>query len=151
MGATLYLLRMASLGEHGLQAHRPSCLLACGVFWDRESELCPLPWQVYSSPLHHRRGPPVGINVCLFTCDLLEGKVPFLISTSPRAPTIPVSQISMKFWLKNPRISALSKNETSENPSILLPSEDEKCWLDLVTILCIRNNKATRARAACLG
>ena len=78
VGATLHLPCVASLvGEHRLQAHGLSCLLACGIFWEQGLELCPLHWQVYSSPLRHQGGPPAGISVCLFTCDSLEGKVPF--------------------------------------------------------------------------
>lgn len=33
-------------------------------------------------------------------------------------------------WVKDSGIAGLSKNEASDNLSILLPSEDPKCWLN---------------------
>ena len=38
-------------------AHGPSCRLACGVFLDQGSNLCPLHWQADSHPLHHQGSP----------------------------------------------------------------------------------------------
>ena len=34
-----------------------SCSVACGIFQDQGSNLCPLHWQVYFYPLCHHRGP----------------------------------------------------------------------------------------------
>ena len=38
-------------------AHRLTHSLACGVFLDQGSKLCPLHWQAYSYPLHHQGSP----------------------------------------------------------------------------------------------
>ena len=35
-------------------AHRPSCSVACGIFPDQGSNLCPLHWQADSQPLRHQ-------------------------------------------------------------------------------------------------
>ena len=59
------LIAMASLvAERGLQSagsvvvvHRLSCLTARGFFLDQELNLCPLRWEVDSSPLDHQRSP----------------------------------------------------------------------------------------------
>ena len=40
-------------------AHRLSGSTACGIFLDRGSNLCPLHWQVDSSPLDHQGSPVV--------------------------------------------------------------------------------------------
>lgn len=48
-----------------------------------------------------------------------------------RMQTDPVhSKSRWLIWVKDTRISGLSKNETSETLSILLPSEDQNCWLN---------------------
>ena len=38
-------------------AHRPSCSVACGIFLDQGSNLCPLHWQADSQPLRHQGSP----------------------------------------------------------------------------------------------
>ena len=48
------------LGSSGAAAHRLSCSVAHGVFPDQGSNLCPVYWQVDSSPLRHQ-GCPVSI------------------------------------------------------------------------------------------
>ena len=54
--------RARALGLVGLVivVHRLSCSLACGIFLDQESNLCPLLQQADSCPLHHQGTP------CLF-------------------------------------------------------------------------------------
>ena len=42
-------------------ARGPSCSVACGIFPDQGSNLCPLHWQADSQPLRHQGSP-----VCLF-------------------------------------------------------------------------------------
>ena len=49
---------------HRLQTHRlssvahgPSCSVACGIFPDQGSNLCPLHWQADSQPLCHQGSP----------------------------------------------------------------------------------------------
>ena len=42
-------------------AHGPSCSVACGIFPDQGSNLCPLHWQADSQPLCHQGSP-----ICLF-------------------------------------------------------------------------------------
>ena len=41
-------------------AHRPSCSVACGIFPDQGSNLCPLHWQADSQPLRHQGSPAGG-------------------------------------------------------------------------------------------
>ena len=38
-------------------AHGPSCSVACGIFPDQGSNLCPLHWQTDSQPLRHQGSP----------------------------------------------------------------------------------------------
>ena len=38
-------------------AHGPSCSVACGIFPDQGSNLCPLNWQADSQPLRHQGSP----------------------------------------------------------------------------------------------
>ena len=38
-------------------AHGPSCSVACGIFPDQGSNLCPLHWQADSQPLRHQGSP----------------------------------------------------------------------------------------------
>ncbi|KAJ8779522.1 hypothetical protein J1605_012406 [Eschrichtius robustus] len=38
-------------------AHGPSCSVACGIFPDQGSSLCPLHWQADSQPLRHQGSP----------------------------------------------------------------------------------------------
>ena len=38
-------------------AHGPSCSVACGIFSDQGSNLCPLHWQADSQPLRHQGSP----------------------------------------------------------------------------------------------
>ena len=38
-------------------AHGPSCSVACGIFPDQGSNLCPLHWQAASQPLRHQGSP----------------------------------------------------------------------------------------------
>ena len=38
-------------------AHRLSCSVACGIFPDQGSNLCPLHWQADSQPLRHQGSP----------------------------------------------------------------------------------------------
>ena len=38
-------------------AHGPSCSVACGIFPDQGSNLCPLHWQADSHPLRHQGSP----------------------------------------------------------------------------------------------
>ena len=38
-------------------AHGLSCSVACGIFPDQGSNLCPLHWQADSQPLHHQGSP----------------------------------------------------------------------------------------------
>ena len=38
-------------------AHGPSCSMACGIFPDQGSNLCPLHWQADSQPLHQQGSP----------------------------------------------------------------------------------------------
>ena len=38
-------------------AHGLSCFVACGIFSDQGSNLCPLHWQVDSQPLQHQGSP----------------------------------------------------------------------------------------------
>ena len=40
-------------------AHGPSCSMACGIFPDQGSNLCPLHWQADSQPLRHQGSPLV--------------------------------------------------------------------------------------------
>ena len=40
-----------------VMALRLSCAIACRIFPDRGSSLCPLHWQADSPPLHHQRSP----------------------------------------------------------------------------------------------
>ena len=40
-------------------AHGPSCSVACGIFPDQGSNLCPLHWQADSQPLRHQGSPPL--------------------------------------------------------------------------------------------
>ena len=42
-------------------AQRLSCPTACGIFLDQESSLCPLYWQLDSSPVDHQ-GSPAGFK-----------------------------------------------------------------------------------------
>ena len=37
-------------------AHELSCFVACGIFLDQKSNLCPLHWQADSYPLYHQGG-----------------------------------------------------------------------------------------------
>ena len=46
-------------------AHGPSCSVACGIFPDQGSNLCPLHWQADSQPLRHR-GSPLKNFYCIF-------------------------------------------------------------------------------------
>ena len=46
-------------------AHGPSCSVACGIFPDQGSNLCPLHWQADSQPLHHQGSPD--LHYCLYT------------------------------------------------------------------------------------
>ena len=56
------LIAVASLVEHSFQGTRASvvgargisCPVACGIFPDQGSNLCPLLWQVDSLLLHHQ-------------------------------------------------------------------------------------------------
>ena len=43
-------------------AHGPSCSVACGIFPDQGSNLCPLHWQADSQPLCHQ-GSPVFLSL----------------------------------------------------------------------------------------
>ena len=40
-------------------AHGPSCSVACGIFPDQGSNLCPLHWQADSQPLRHQGSPKI--------------------------------------------------------------------------------------------
>ena len=40
-------------------AHGLSCSVACGIFPDQGSNLCPLHWQADSQPLRHQGSPPL--------------------------------------------------------------------------------------------
>ena len=45
-------------------AHGPNCSVACGIFPDQGSNLCPLHWQADSQPLCHQGSPqPIFLNV----------------------------------------------------------------------------------------
>ena len=46
---------------------------ACGVLLDQGSSLCPLPWQVDSSPLNHQGSPPCGLLNRLVWASLQHG------------------------------------------------------------------------------
>ena len=46
-------------------AHRPSCSMACEIFPDQGSNLCPLHWQADSQPLRHQGSPGIWF---LFIC-----------------------------------------------------------------------------------
>ena len=51
--------RAQALGHVGLvvAVHRLSCSLACGIFLEQGSNLCPLLQQADSCPLHHQGSP----------------------------------------------------------------------------------------------
>ena len=58
-----------------IEAHRPSCSTACGIFPDQGSDLCPLHWQADSQPLHHQGSPCMILLMCywiLFASILLR-------------------------------------------------------------------------------
>ena len=64
--AGLSLLRPLSLWSTGsgragsvIVAHGPSCSVACGIFPDQGSNLCPLHWQADSQPLSHQGSPRI--------------------------------------------------------------------------------------------
>ena len=44
-------------------AHGPSCSVACGIFPDQGSNLCPLHWQADSQPLRHQGSCVSGILI----------------------------------------------------------------------------------------
>ena len=52
--------------------HRLSCSVACGIFPDQGSNLCPLHWQANSLMLGHQGIP----NMRLFIQELLIGALP---------------------------------------------------------------------------
>ena len=41
--------------------HRPSCPTACGILPDKESNLCPMDWQVDAQSPGHQRSPRTSI------------------------------------------------------------------------------------------
>ena len=43
-------------------AHGPSCSVACGIFPDQGSNLCPPHWQADSQPLRHQGSPPLSVK-----------------------------------------------------------------------------------------
>ena len=49
-------------------AHGPSCSMACGIFPDQGSNLCPLHWQADSQPLRHQGSPSSDFKSWLFEC-----------------------------------------------------------------------------------
>ena len=55
----LLLLRSTGSRRAGsvVVAHGPSCSVACGIFPDQGSNLCPLHWQADSQPLRHQGSP----------------------------------------------------------------------------------------------
>ena len=50
--------------------HRLSCSMACDIFPDQGSNLCPLHWQADSHPLYHKRS-PLNVWICLYVSFLL--------------------------------------------------------------------------------
>ena len=46
-------------------AHGPSCSVACGIFPDQGSNLCPLHWQADSQPLRHQGSPLIVVLICI--------------------------------------------------------------------------------------
>ena len=54
-------------------AHGPSCSVACGIFPDQGSNLCPLHWQADSQPLCHQGSPQVLFrgNFSMCSCGLI--------------------------------------------------------------------------------
>ena len=55
-----WLLLLRSTGSRragSVVAHGPSCSVACGIFPDQSSNLCPLHWQADSQPLRHQGSP----------------------------------------------------------------------------------------------
>ena len=52
-------------------AHGSSCSVACGIFPDQGSNLCPLHWQADSQPLRHQGSPVIEIFVSLGVPGLL--------------------------------------------------------------------------------
>ena len=55
------LLRSTGSGSAGsvIVAHGPSWSVACGIFPDQGSNLCPLHWQADSQPLRHQGSPKI--------------------------------------------------------------------------------------------
>ena len=51
-------------------AHGPSCSVACGIFPDQGSNLCPLHWQADSQPLCHQGSPHAALLSFMFGCCL---------------------------------------------------------------------------------
>ena len=66
---TWWPLLLGSTGSgHGCSvavAHRLSCPVACGIFLDQGSSLCPLHWQADSYPLYHHSSPRQGFLNCI--------------------------------------------------------------------------------------
>ena len=53
--------------------HGLSCSVACGIFPDQDSNLCPLHWQADSQPLRHQ-GSPNTLNIYNYVCQLFLNK-----------------------------------------------------------------------------
>ena len=68
-------------------AHGPSCSVACGIFPDQGSNLCPLHWQADSQPLRHQ-GSPTSLLIGHIdrTCNLLS---PSMFISSMKVKGIP--------------------------------------------------------------
>ena len=85
-------------------AHRPSCSVACGIFPDQGSNLCPLHWQADSQPLRHQ-GSPVGR---------------FLITVSISVLVIGLFIFSISSWFSLERLCFSKNFSISSRLSILL-------------------------------
>ena len=87
-------------------AHGPSCPMACGIFPDQGSNLCPLHWQADSHPLCHQ-GSPVGR---------------FLITVSISLLVIGLFIFSISSWFSLGRLYLSRNLYISSRLSILLTS-----------------------------
>ena len=75
-------------------AHGPSRSVACGIFPDQGSNLCPLHWQTGSQPLRHQGSPPV----CLFTFTKNTPLLTRLVTNCVEA-IFPPNQFSDTSWV----------------------------------------------------
>ena len=62
-------------------AHGLSCSMACGIFLDQESSLCPLHWQADSLPLNHQ-GKPLKLLLDSYRHDRIEQQIKSTIEHS---------------------------------------------------------------------